>query len=80
MRTYHTSGIGFNASEHVVNVCLIGAGAACCRFLVGSFDGNGLTCGKLEPALARQIAARHAAGAFVARGDNCPGRKPDVPL
>ena len=68
----HESGIGFFTSSHVEEICKVGQGAACCRFLVGGAEG--LRCAKLYPELAEQIERRHAVGAMIARGDNCPGK------
>jgi hypothetical protein len=68
----HESGVGFFSSSHVEEVCKIGQGAECCRYLVGSAEG--MHCAKLAPGLAEQIDRRHAVGAMIARGDNCPGR------
>lgn len=59
-------------STHLKEICRIGQGAACCRFIVG--DGDGLHCAKLAPEWAVQINVRHIAGTMTAKGDNCPGK------
>jgi hypothetical protein len=72
------AGFGFAFSQWVVDHCRPGAGAATCRFLVGGItDGDsGLHCAKFMPGLVDQIERRIEADAFVARGDNCPGKPP----
>lgn len=55
----------------VKNVCKIGQGASCCRYLV---VGNaGLECAKCAPTLKSQLDGRVAMGLFTAIGDNCAG-------
>lgn len=54
--------------EHVEAVCLIGRGALCCRYLMGTVQG--LACGK-HTELRSTIDAR--VGSMRAKGDNCPG-------
>jgi hypothetical protein len=52
-----------------------GQGAACCRYLTASKFG--ICCEKLT-ALKALCDAKVEAGAFVARGDNCAGRRGPV--
>lgn len=73
-RGQHPYGPRYDFSPFVEATCRPGAGAATCRFLVGDIAGGAVTCAKLEPVLAEQIALRHAVGSMIARGDNCPGR------
>ena len=58
-------------ADMLKDVCRIGEGADCCRFIVGG--GGGLQCAKHEPVLVEQILRRVDAGLFTARGDNCEG-------
>ena len=51
------------------DVCRIGQGAACCRYIIGT-PRKGLQCAKLT-ALRRDIDGRVAQ--MVAQGDNCEG-------
>ena len=62
--------LGRPDQNHVRNVCKIGKGAACCRYLAG--DGQGMACVK-HHAAARVVDARVAAGTMGARGNNCDG-------
>lgn len=57
--------------RQVRDVCLIGQGEACCRYLLG--DGAGFHCAKHQPDVAWIIAERQAAGTMIAKGDNCDG-------
>jgi hypothetical protein len=52
------------------NVCKIGQGAACCRYLTMGPDG--WNCER-NASLKATIDERVAAGQFTARGDNCEG-------
>lgn len=71
----HPLGFEFDFSAYVWDVCRPGAGADTCRYLVGDIIGGaGLHCAKFQPQLAARLDARVAAGTFIARGDNCPGR------
>lgn len=58
--------------EHLRQVCRMGQGSACCRYLVG--DGDGIHCGKLDRACKDEIDRRVVAGLFTAIADNCHGR------
>lgn len=62
--------------EDPLPVCKAGQGADCCRYLTRS--AYGYECLKLRP-LGAVLDARVAAGAMVARGDNCAGIVP-VPV
>lgn len=55
--------------EHYTDVCKIGQGRECCRYVVGG--PGGLECGKLTPSLKAAIDQR--AESMVAQSDNCPG-------
>ena len=57
--------------ETLVNICRVGQGAACCRYIVSG--GNGIECVKHEPNLNQQINERVREGLFIAQGDNCEG-------
>ena len=52
-------------------VCRIGQGEACCRYL--TMAPGGWSCEK-HTVLSFTLDARAAAGTINARGDNCPGR------
>lgn len=58
-------------ASHTRDVCLIGKGVACCRYLIG--DGLGLHCAKRHAAFAAEIERRQAVGSLNAKGDNCAG-------
>lgn len=53
------------------DLCKVGQGAACCRYLAMSV--RGWSCEKLTP-LGRLLDARVERGEMNARGDNCPGK------
>lgn len=57
------------------DVCRIGQGAACCRYLVGTPD-KGIQCGKLT-SLRRTIDQRVRQDAMTAKGNNCEGLPED---
>jgi hypothetical protein len=57
--------------EHVKDVCKIGQGPECCRYLL--MDGGGALCGKGTPTAA-VIDQRVLAGTYGSVGDNCEGR------
>lgn len=57
------------------NVCAIGKGAACCRYL--TMSPKGWECAK-HSELATMLDDRVAAGTINARGDNCEGVKPPL--
>lgn len=58
--------------EHVNDVCQIGKGVACCRYL--TVAGGGFRCAKLDVQMRAAIDARVAGEAMKARGDNCAGQ------
>ena len=58
-------------SEHATNVCKMGQGNECCRYLIGS--PNGLECAKNIIRIRRFTDMRVADEDMVARGDNCEG-------
>ena len=57
--------------EHIKDVCRIGQGAACCRYL--TMSPAGWSCEKLHPEGKALLDARVAAGNMNARADNCEG-------
>jgi hypothetical protein len=58
--------------DEVLNVCKMGQGEACCRYLVcGS---KGFECAK-HGEFMDYLDGRVKAGTMVARGDNCEGKK-----
>lgn len=59
-------------NDFVREICRMGAGSRCCRYLSG--DGAGFHCLKLDRALSMIIDARVARGATHASGDNCEGK------
>lgn len=56
--------------DRVQDVCKIGQGAECCRYLMAG--GSGFECAK-KTSLAEVLDARVETGSMAARGDNCPG-------
>jgi hypothetical protein len=56
-------------STYLINICKLGRGRECCRYLVA---GRRFECAKLTP-LKETIDARVAARSFSAQGDNCEG-------
>jgi len=58
-------------TDRLKEICKIGQGAACCRYLIA--DADGIHCAKLDLGMADQIESRVARGLFTAKGDNCPG-------
>jgi len=58
-------------SEHVKNVCKIGQGHDCCRYLV--VGPNGFECMK-NTSLAPVLDKRVTDETISARGDNCEGK------
>lgn len=57
---------------HLYDVCKIGQGRDCCRYIIG--DGKGLHCAKLAVSLKEEIDRRVLFNAMTARADNCAGR------
>lgn len=58
-------------SEHVKNVCKIGQGNDCCRYLV--MGAQGFECAK-GTSLQSHLDARVITNTIVAQGDNCEGK------
>ena len=58
-------------NEHVKNVCKIGQGNACCRYMV--LGAMGFECVK-NTDLKPYIDSRVAMETMVAQGDNCEGK------
>ena len=56
--------------NHVRDVCKVGQGKECCRYLTRGL--NGWSCEKLTHAA--YFDKRVAEGNMFAQGDNCPGR------
>lgn len=57
--------------QHIVDVCRIGQGAECCRYLIAG--ASGLECGKVNPSIKSRIDER--ADKMNAKGDNCEGKE-----
>lgn len=57
--------------EWAKQVCKIGHGAECCRYL--TMGAGGWSCEKHGP-LGRHLDNRVASQTITAQGDNCPGR------
>lgn len=62
-------------TEYIKNVCKIGQGASCCRYLV--VGSKGFECMKFDLNNKEFIDANWATVTHVAQGDNCEG-KPDL--
>lgn len=58
-------------NKHIKEVCKMGKGYACCRYLV--LGTSGFECVKGHP-MAVTLDERAEAGTMVARGDNCEGK------
>jgi hypothetical protein len=56
--------------EVLKNVCKLGQGEQCCRYIVSGK--SGLTCAKLNPSV--RAAIDGAAHRMKAKGDNCDGK------
>lgn len=56
--------------RHIKEVCRIGQGAACCRYLIMS--DSGWECWKIDKALRQSIDNR--VQNMIAKGDNCEGK------
>lgn len=59
-------------AQWVKEVCKIGQGPLCCRYL--TMMAGGWSCEKLGPSAA-YLDKRVAEGTFTARGDNCEGKR-----
>lgn len=64
-------------TNYLQEICKIGQGAACCRYVVAGADG--ITCAKLTEVKAT-IDKRVADGLFTATSDNCEGKDAAIPL
>jgi len=62
--------------EHVKNVCKIGQGPECCKYLTFTCNGPemGWTCEKTKERNKQAIDAKWATEEHVAQGDNCEGK------
>jgi hypothetical protein len=58
-------------NEHIQNVCKIGQGSDCCRYLM--IGPNGFECAKLT-SLKAHLDHRVELKTIVAQGDNCEGK------
>lgn len=54
-------------------ICKLGQGADCCRYLMVDGSGSGIGCAKNDPNYKSVIDERVKSGKFVARADNCEG-------
>jgi hypothetical protein len=61
-----------NISNHVKNVCKIGQGNACCRYLV--ISGQGFECVK-NTDMKAYLDSRVAMETMIARANNCDGKE-----
>ena len=59
-------------TEHIKDVCKIGQGADCCKYLLAGAEG--LECGKIEEGWKNLIDQKWATEEHVAQGDNCEGK------
>jgi hypothetical protein len=57
--------------KYIDEVCLIGKGKKCCRYL--GVSANGFECFKLDNSLKSEIDKRISFGLMTAQGDNCKG-------
>ena len=64
-------GIEKEARAHVENVCKIGQGALCCKYLVIGM--KGYECMRVSPENKKVIDDNWKTTAHVAQGDNCAG-------
>lgn len=62
-------------NEHIKNVCKVGKGNECCRYLV--VGPQGLECVKHIQEMKEHLDTRVTEKTMVARGDNCDGRTRD---
>ena len=58
--------------NYVKDVCKIGQGNDCCRYLV--MAPTGFECAKLDLSLKLTLDQRVRIGSMNAKGDNCPGQ------
>jgi hypothetical protein len=57
--------------EYIKEVCKIGKGSECCRYLTCGV--NGFTCSKMNPFLKERIDYNVSNGKMIATSDNCDG-------
>lgn len=60
-------------NQYIKEVCKIGQGAACCKYLVGGK--NGFECMRVNPANKFVIDKNWETTEHVAQGDNCEGKE-----
>lgn len=60
-------------NEHIKNICKIGQGADCCKYLV--MGAKGFECMKVDQANKQVIDYNWKTTPHVAQGDNCKGKK-----
>ena len=60
-------------SEYIKQVCKIGQGADCCRYL--GCGAEGFECLKFEPGMKQVVDRAWAIDEHVAQGDNCAGQQ-----
>jgi hypothetical protein len=63
-------------SDHVKDVCKLGQGSACCRYLLAG--PTGFECGKLRPSTRTMIDVTAVEKKWTAQSDNCEGQQPEV--
>jgi len=63
-------------NNHLEEVCQMGQGAKCCKFL--TLGPEGFACAKTDPALYAGIIATWHLSPHVAQGDNCEGAQGSV--
>ena len=59
--------------EHIQNVCKIGQGAECCKYLLAGQEG--FICGKITEGWKAVVDDNWAKNAHVSQGDNCEGKE-----
>ncbi len=64
-------GIDEKAKQHVIDVCKMGAGAECCKYLVAGT--KGFECMRVSAENKKVIDDNWARNAHVAQADNCNG-------
>ena len=65
-------GLDDKANKHVKDVCKMGQGASCCKYLVMA-PGKGWECMRTNPKNKKVIDDNWATTPHVAQGDNCDG-------
>lgn len=59
-------------NEHIKNVCKIGQGKECCRYL--TLGPDGWNCERNNPSAKRMLDLRVESGSFISKGINCDGK------